>query len=31
MGSMDDLARTVRVADDLTVGESGGVLRIDPA
>lgn len=31
MGSMDDLARTVRVADDLTVGESADVLRIDPA
>ena len=31
MGSKDDLARTVRVADDLTVGESAGVLRIDPA
>ncbi|MDZ8172983.1 hypothetical protein [Microbacterium xanthum] len=31
IGSIDDLARTVRIVDDLTVGESEGVLRIDPA
>lgn len=30
IGSVDDLARTVRVVDDLTVGESPGVLRIGP-
>jgi hypothetical protein len=30
IGSVDDLARTVRVIDDLEVGESPGVLRIEP-
>lgn len=30
IGSVDDLARTVRVADELTVGESPNVLRIEP-
>jgi hypothetical protein len=30
IGSVDDLARTVRVVDDLAVGESPGVLRIEP-
>lgn len=30
IGSVDDLARTVRVADDLAVGESPTVLRIEP-
>ncbi|KRB37333.1 hypothetical protein [Microbacterium sp. Root180] len=30
IGSVDDLARTVRVTDDLEVGESPGVLRIEP-
>lgn len=30
IGSVDDLARTVRVVDDLTVGESPGVLRLEP-
>ncbi|TDN91173.1 hypothetical protein [Microbacterium sp. BK668] len=29
-GSIDDLARTVRVVDDLAVGESPTVLRIEP-
>ncbi|GAA1951024.1 hypothetical protein [Microbacterium aquimaris] len=31
IGSLDDLARSIRVVDDLTVGESEDVLRIDPA
>ena len=31
IGSIDDLARTVRVVDDLELGESPSVLRIDPA
>ena len=31
IGSLDDLARTIRIADDLTIGESATVLRIDPA
>jgi len=31
IGAVDDLARTLRVVDDLTVGEAPGVLRIDPA
>jgi hypothetical protein len=31
IGSLDDLARTVRVVDDLAVGETPGVLRIDPS
>ncbi|WP_426322577.1 hypothetical protein [Microbacterium sp. E-13] len=30
IGSVDDLARTLRVVDDLAVGESPGVLRIEP-
>jgi hypothetical protein len=30
IGSVDDLARTVRVVDDLEVGEAPGVLRIEP-
>ncbi|MDY0908255.1 hypothetical protein [Microbacterium sp. CFBP9034] len=30
IGSVDDLARTVRVVDDLAVGESPTVLRIEP-
>jgi len=30
VGSVDDLARTLRVVDDLTVGESPEVLRIEP-
>ena len=30
IGSVDDLARTVRVVDDLAVGEAPGVLRIEP-
>ena len=30
IGSVDDLARTLRVVDDLTVGESPEVLRIQP-
>ena len=30
IGSVDDLARTVRVADDLEIGESPTVLRIEP-
>lgn len=30
IGSVDDLARTVRVVEDLEVGESPGVLRIEP-
>lgn len=30
IGSVDDLARTLRVVDDLEVGESPGVLRIEP-
>lgn len=29
-GPLDDLARTIRVVDDLAVGESPTVLRIDP-
>jgi hypothetical protein len=31
IGSIDDLARTVRVADDLELGESPTVLRIEPS
>lgn len=31
IGAVDDLARTVRVVDDLAIGESPTVLRIDPA
>lgn len=30
IGAVDDLARTVRVVDDLSVGESPDVLRIEP-
>ncbi|WP_341995756.1 hypothetical protein MRBLWH7_002945 [Microbacterium sp. LWH7-1.2] len=30
IGSVDDLARTLRIVDDLTVGESPEVLRIEP-
>ena len=30
IGSVDDLARTVRIVDDVAVGESPTVLRIDP-
>ena len=30
VGAVDDLARTIRVVDDLAVGESPTVLRIDP-
>ncbi|MFC9560384.1 hypothetical protein [Agromyces sp. NPDC056965] len=31
IGAVDDLARGLRVVDDLTIGESATVLRIDPA
>ena len=31
IGAVDELARGIRVVDDLTVGESATVLRIDPA
>ncbi|MEV7873081.1 hypothetical protein [Microbacterium sp. NPDC089188] len=31
IGAVDDVARTLRVVDDLQVGESPTVLRIDPA
>ena len=31
IGAVDDLARSLRIVDDLTVGESPTVLRIDPA
>lgn len=31
IGAVDDLARSVRIADDLTVGEAPSVLRIDPS
>jgi hypothetical protein len=31
IGAVDELARGIRVVDDLTVGESTTVLRIDPA
>ena len=30
-GSLDDLARSIRIADELTGGESPEVLRLDPA
>ncbi len=30
IGAVDDLARTVRIVDDLSIGESPKVLRIDP-
>lgn len=29
--ALDDLARSIRIADDLTTGESGDVLRLPPA
>ncbi len=31
LGAVDDLARTIRVVEDLTVGESAEILRIDPS
>ena len=31
IGAVDELARGIRVIDDLTVGESTKALRIDPA
>jgi hypothetical protein len=31
IGAVDDLARSVRLEDDLTIGESPSVLRLDPA
>ncbi|AOX46086.1 hypothetical protein [Microbacterium sp. BH-3-3-3] len=31
IGAVDDIARTLRVVDDLSVGETPTVLRIDPA
>jgi hypothetical protein len=31
IGAVDELARGIRVVDDLTIGESATVLRIDPA
>lgn len=31
IGAVDELARGIRVVDDLTIGESAPVLRIDPA
>lgn len=31
IGAVDELARSIRVIDDLTLGESAPVLRIDPA
>jgi len=31
IGAIDELARGIRVVDDLTVGDSATVLRIDPA
>ena len=31
IGAVDDVARTLRVVDDLRVGESATVLRLDPA
>ncbi|MBD3942972.1 hypothetical protein IF188_14855 [Microbacterium sp. NEAU-LLC] len=30
IGSVDDIARTLRVIDDVAIGETPGVLRIDP-
>ncbi|MGN6219484.1 MAG: hypothetical protein ACTHNQ_08270 [Microbacterium sp.] len=30
IGSIDDVARTLRVVDDVAIGETPGVLRIDP-
>ncbi|GAA1466681.1 hypothetical protein GCM10017607_28750 [Microbacterium thalassium] len=31
VGAVDDVARTLRVVEDLTLGESPDILRIDPA
>ena len=31
INAVDDLARTVRLVEDLAIGETPGVLRIDPA
>ncbi|GAA1922882.1 hypothetical protein GCM10009775_14150 [Microbacterium aoyamense] len=31
IGAIDDVARTLRIVDDLTVGESPEVLRLDPS
>ncbi len=31
IGDLDELARSIRIADDLTLGETPGVLRLDPA
>lgn len=31
IGALDELARSIRIADDLESGESPGVLRLDPA
>ena len=31
IGSVDELARSVRIVDDMRVGETPGVLRLDPA
>ena len=31
IGAVEDLARTVRLVEDLAIGETPGVLRIDPA
>jgi hypothetical protein len=31
IAAVDDVARTLRVIDDVAIGESAGVLRIDPA
>ena len=31
IGAVDDLARSLRIVDDLTVREASGVLRLDPA
>ena len=30
-GALDDLARSIRISDDLTGGETPGVLRLPPA
>jgi len=31
IGAVDDIARTVRLVEDLAIGEAPGILRIDPA
>lgn len=31
LGAVDDLARSLRIIDDLTVGETPGILRLDPS